>query len=83
MLNDSTFNELDKKKNVETVENSKKIHNSEQKDTERMDFKVLGDHSYFERLKDEIPSKKETSPFNNSLENVTDENVSSKYEIKI
>ncbi|XP_050600753.1 uncharacterized protein LOC126928916 [Bombus affinis] len=75
LLNDSTFNELDKKKNVETVENSKKIHNSEQKDIERMDFKVLGDHSYFERLKDEIPSKKETSPFNNSLENVTDENI--------
>nr|XP_033201015.1 uncharacterized protein LOC117163108 [Bombus vancouverensis nearcticus] len=75
LLNDSTFNELDKKKNVETVENSKKIHDSEQKDTERMDFKVLGDHSYFERLKDEIPSKKETSPFNNSLENVTDENI--------
>lgn len=47
-----------------------------------MDFKVLGDHSYFERLKDEIPSKKETSPLNNSLENVADENVSSKYEIK-
>ncbi|XP_068967348.1 uncharacterized protein [Bombus flavifrons] len=75
LLNDSTFNELDKKKNVETVENSKKIHDSEQKDTERMDFKVLGDHSYFERLKDEIPSKKETSPFNNSLENVADENI--------
>ncbi|XP_071857457.1 uncharacterized protein [Bombus fervidus] len=75
LLNDSTFNELDKKKNVEAVENSKKIHNSEQKDTERMDFKVLGDHSYFERLKDEIPSKKETSPFNNSLENMTDENI--------
>ncbi|XP_060819822.1 uncharacterized protein LOC132909179 [Bombus pascuorum] len=75
LLNDLTFNELDKKKNVEAVENSKKIHNSEQKDTERMDFKVLGDHSYFERLKDEIPSKKETSPFNNSLENMTDENI--------
>ncbi|KAK9305424.1 hypothetical protein QLX08_003551 [Tetragonisca angustula] len=75
LLNDSTFKELDKNKNVEKVENSKKVHNSEQKDVERMDFKVFGDHSYFERLKDEIPNKKETSPFNNSLENMTDENI--------
>lgn len=58
------------------MENSKRINNSEQKDTEKIDFKVFGDHSYFERLKDEIPNKKETSPFNNSLENTTDENVS-------
>ncbi|KAK1126928.1 hypothetical protein K0M31_004548 [Melipona bicolor] len=75
LLNDSTFKELDKNKNVEKVENSKKVHNSEQKNVERMDFKVFGDHSYFERLKDEIPSKKEISPFNNSLENMTDENI--------
>lgn len=83
LLNDSTFKELDKNKNVEKVENSKKVHNSEQKDVERMDFKVFGDHSYFERLKDEIPSKKETSPFNNSLENMTDENVSDKHKIEV
>lgn len=76
LLNDSTFKELDKNKNVEKVENSKRINNSEQKDTEKIDFKVFGDHSYFERLKDEIPNKKETSLFNNSLENTTDENVS-------
>lgn len=78
LLNDSTFKELDKNKNVEKVENSKRVNNSEQKDTEKIDFKVFGDHSYFERLKDEIPNKKETSLFNNSLENTTDENVSNK-----
>lgn len=76
LLNDSTFKELDKNKNVEKMENSKRINNPEQKDTEKIDFKVFGDHSYFERLKDEIPNKKETSLFNNSLENATDENVS-------
>lgn len=81
LLNDSTFKELDKNKNVEKVENSKRVNNSEQKDTEKIDFKVFGDHSYFERLKDEIPNKKETSLFNNSLENTTDENVSNKYKM--
>ncbi|XP_061936982.1 uncharacterized protein LOC108001148 isoform X2 [Apis cerana] len=75
LLNDSTFKELDKNKNVEKVENSKRVNNPEQKDTEKIDFKVFGDHSYFERLKDEIPNKKETSLFNNSLENTTDENI--------
>ncbi|XP_017792202.1 PREDICTED: myoneurin-like, partial [Habropoda laboriosa] len=75
LLSDSTFKELDKNKNVEKVENPKKLHNSEQKDTDRIDFKVLGDHSYFERLKDEIPNKKDTSSVNNILENATDENI--------
>lgn len=81
LLSDSTFKELDKNKNVEKVENSKRVNNPEQKDTEKIDFKVFGDHSYFERLKDEIPNKKETSLFNNSLENTTDENVSNKYKM--
>ncbi|CAK9802319.1 Gastrula zinc finger protein XlCGF67.1 (Fragment) [Anthophora quadrimaculata] len=75
LLSDATFKELDKNKNVEKVENPKKLHNSEQKDTDRVDFKVLGDHSYFERLKDEIPNKKETSSANNILENAADENI--------
>ncbi|XP_029039932.2 uncharacterized protein LOC114874636 isoform X1 [Osmia bicornis bicornis] len=74
LLNDSTFKELDKNKNIEKVENSKKLHNSEQKDTDRADFKVLGDHSYFERLKDEIPSTKEVS-FHNTFENTANENI--------
>ncbi|CAK9832305.1 Zinc finger protein 771 [Anthophora retusa] len=75
LLSDATFKELDKNKNVEKVENPKKLHNSEQKDADRVDFKVLGDHSYFERLKDEIPNKKETSSVNNILENAGDENI--------
>lgn len=75
LLNDSTFKELDKNKNVEKVENSKKLHNSEQKDTDRADFKVLGDHSYFERSKEEIPNTKEMS-FHDTFANTANENVS-------
>ncbi|XP_076752644.1 uncharacterized protein LOC143424467 isoform X1 [Xylocopa sonorina] len=75
LLNDSTFKELDKNKNIEKVESLRKLNNSEQKNTDRIDFKVFGDHSYFERLKDEVPNKKETSSFDNSLENTTDENI--------
>lgn len=76
LLNDSTFKELDKNKTVEKVDSPNKLYNSEHKDTDRIDFKVLGDHSYFERMKDENPKKKETSSFTGTLENTTDENVS-------
>ncbi|XP_076246797.1 uncharacterized protein LOC143186866 [Calliopsis andreniformis] len=76
LLNDSSFKELDKNKNHEKLENPKKLHNSEQRDVDKSDFKVLGDHSYFERIKDETPNDKETSSFNNVLENTTtDENI--------
>ena len=76
LLNDSGFKELDRNKSHEKIESSKKLHNSEQKDTERTDFRVLGDHSYFERLKDEIPNDKETSSFDSVLESTTtDENI--------
>ncbi|XP_076639254.1 uncharacterized protein LOC143351533 isoform X2 [Colletes latitarsis] len=76
LLNDSSFKELDKNKSFERIEKSKKLHNSEQKDIDRTEFKVLGDHSYFERLKDEIPNGKETSSFSSILENTTtDENI--------
>ncbi|XP_012148828.2 uncharacterized protein LOC100881441 isoform X1 [Megachile rotundata] len=74
LLNDSNFKELDKNKNVEKVENLKTLSNSEQKDTDRADFKVLGDHSYSERLKDEIPNAKEVS-FHGTFENATSENI--------
>lgn len=76
LLNDSSFKELDKNKSFERIEKSKKLHTSEQKDIDRTEFKVLGDHSYFERLKDEIPKEKETSSFSNVLENTAaDENI--------
>lgn len=45
LLNDSSFKELDKNKNHEKVESAKKLHHSEQKDTDRSDFKVLCDRS--------------------------------------
>ncbi|XP_054013775.1 uncharacterized protein LOC128895310 isoform X1 [Hylaeus anthracinus] len=76
LLNDSSFKELNKNKSFERVEKPKKLHNSEQKDIDRTEFKVLGDHSYFERLKEEIPNGSETESFSSILENTTtDENI--------
>ncbi|XP_015431283.1 PREDICTED: uncharacterized protein LOC107187654 [Dufourea novaeangliae] len=75
LLNDSNFKEVDKNKSFEKMDKPKKLHNLEQKDVDKMDFKVLGDHSYYERLKDENPNSKETS-LSNALENAgMDENI--------
>ncbi|XP_076281706.1 uncharacterized protein LOC143209651 isoform X2 [Lasioglossum baleicum] len=75
LLNDSSFKELDKNKSFEKLDKSKKLHNAEQNDIDKTDFKVFGDHSYFERLKDEDPSGKEAT-LGNVLENAgMDENI--------
>ncbi|XP_076661825.1 uncharacterized protein LOC143365493 [Halictus rubicundus] len=75
LLNDSSFKELDKNKSFEKQDKSKKLHNTEQIDVDKTDFKVYGDHSYFERLKDENPSGKEAS-LGNVLDNTgMDENI--------
>ncbi|XP_017876468.1 uncharacterized protein LOC108622873 isoform X2 [Ceratina calcarata] len=74
LLNDSTFKELDKNKNVEKRENSKKVHNAEDKDTDIIDSKTFGDHSYSERLKEENPNEKE-APYNNNPGTTSDENI--------
>ncbi|XP_076381731.1 uncharacterized protein LOC117220299 [Megalopta genalis] len=75
LLNDSSFKELDKNKSFEKLDKSKKLHSTEQNDVDKTDFKVFGDHSYFERLKDENPNGKELC-LNNVLENAEmDENI--------
>ncbi|XP_076228774.1 uncharacterized protein LOC116431877 isoform X2 [Nomia melanderi] len=75
LLNDSSFKELDKNKSFEKMDKPKKIHSTEHKDMDKTDFKVFGDHSYFERLKDDNPNGKEAS-FSNVLENAgVDENI--------
>lgn len=78
LLNDINVKENDKQKCFQKSEN-KETHNSEIKKFEQMDTKVLGDHSYFERLEDEISNKKEMSSFNNVLDNTTGEHVSDNY----
>ncbi|XP_012233055.2 uncharacterized protein [Linepithema humile] len=72
LLNDINIKENEKQKCFQKLEN-KETHNSEMKKSEQMDTKVLGDHSYFERLEDDIPDKKEMSSFNNVLDNTTGE----------
>ncbi|KAG7199250.1 hypothetical protein KM043_018116 [Ampulex compressa] len=71
LLNDISFKEFEKHKTIDKTDNLKKLHTVQQEDAGRIDVKVLGDHSYFERLKDEIPNRDEASPLNNNLENTT------------
>lgn len=71
-----SFKEIEKQKNSQKKEN-KDIHNSELKNPDQIDIKVLGDHSYFERLDDKMPNRKGISSLNNVLDNTTrEENVS-------
>lgn len=75
LLNDINIKEIEKQKCFQKPEN-KEMHNSDRKNSEQIDFKVLGDHSYFERLDDKISSRKGMSSLNNVLENTREENVS-------
>lgn len=75
LLNDINIKEIEKQKCFQKPEN-KEVHNPDQKNSEQMDFKVLGDHSYFERLDDKVSSRKGMSSLNNVLENTREENVS-------
>lgn len=78
-LNDINVKENEKQKCFQKSQN-KETHNSEIK-KEQIDTKVLGDHSYFERLADDTPDRKEMSI--NVLDNTTEEeHVSNNYKYK-
>jgi len=73
LLNDINIKENEKQKCFQKMD-SKEAH-SELKNSEQIDIKVLGDHSYSERLNDKMPSRRETSL--NVHDNTTEEeNVS-------
>ncbi|XP_011154421.1 uncharacterized protein LOC105192174 isoform X2 [Harpegnathos saltator] len=75
LLHDINIKEIEKQKCFQKPEN-KEMHNSDLKNSEQMDYKVLGDHSYFERLDDKISSRKGMSSLNNVLENTArEENI--------
>lgn len=69
LLNDINVKENEKRKCFQNSEN-KEAHNFDQ-----MNTKVLGDHSYFERLDDKISNRKGMSSLN-VLGNTRKENVS-------
>lgn len=74
LLNDINLKENEKQKCFQKMD-SKEVH-SELKNSEQIDIKVLGDHSYSERLNDKMPNRRETS-LNNVHDNTTgEENVS-------
>jgi len=75
LLNDINIKENEKQKCFQNSEN-KEAHNSKLKNSDQVDTKVLGDHSYFERLDDKMPNRKGMSSFNNVLDNTRKENVS-------
>ncbi|XP_011351884.1 uncharacterized protein LOC105287796 isoform X2 [Ooceraea biroi] len=75
LLNNINIKENGKQKCFQKSEN-KEIYNSELKTCEQMDVKVLGDHSYFERLDDKMPNRKGISPpvtSNNVFDDATNE----------
>ncbi|KAL6422368.1 hypothetical protein ACFW04_010603 [Cataglyphis niger] len=74
LLNDINIKENEKQKCFQNSEN-KETHNFELKNSDQMDTKVLGDHSYFERLDDKMPNKKEMPSLNNVLDNTRKENI--------
>ncbi|KAL0114465.1 hypothetical protein PUN28_011613 [Cardiocondyla obscurior] len=71
LSNDIIIKENEKQKRFQKLEN-KEAHDSELRNSEQIDIKVLGDHSYFERLDDKMPNRRETS-FNNVPDNTTEE----------
>lgn len=74
LLNDINIKENEKQKCFQNSEN-KEAHNSELKNSDQVNTKVLGDHSYFERLDDKMPNRKGMSSLN-VLDNTRKENVS-------
>lgn len=75
LLNNINIKENEKQKCFQKAE-SKEAYNSELKHCEQVDIKVLGDHSYFERLDDKVSNKKDISPpvtSNNVLDDATKE----------
>lgn len=81
-LNDINIKENEKQKCFQKSEN-KEVYDTELKNPSQIDSKVLGDHSYSERLDDTTPNRKETS-LNNIPDNASgEENVSNKQFIKL
>ncbi|XP_014478467.1 PREDICTED: zinc finger protein 37-like isoform X2 [Dinoponera quadriceps] len=73
LLNDINIKEIEKQKCFQKPEN-KEV--PDLKNSDQADFKVLGDHSYFERLDDKVSSRKGMSSLSNVLENTTrEENI--------
>ncbi|TGZ45852.1 uncharacterized protein [Temnothorax longispinosus] len=70
-LNDINIKENEKQKCFQRSE-KEGAHDTELKNSEQIDIKVLGDHSYSERLDDEMPNRRETS-LNNVPDNTTGE----------
>jgi len=60
LLNNINIKENEKQRCFQKSEN-KETYNPELKNCEQMDVKVLGDHSYFERLDDKISNNKKIS----------------------
>ncbi|XP_011862840.1 PREDICTED: uncharacterized protein LOC105559280 isoform X2 [Vollenhovia emeryi] len=71
LLNDMNIKENERQKCFQKPE-SKEAHDSELRNSEQVDIKVLGDHSYSERLDDKMPNRRETS-LNNVPDNTTEE----------
>jgi len=80
LLNDINIKENEKQKCFQKTEN-KEVHDSELKNSEQIDIKVLGDHSYSERLDDKMSNRREMS-LSNVPDNTTGENVSNEQSIK-
>ena len=79
-LNDINIKENEKQKCFQKSEN-KEVCDTELKNISQIDNKVLGDHSYSERLSD-TPNTKKTS-LDNIPDNAGEENVSNKQFIKL
>lgn len=76
LSNDIYIKEIEKQKCFQKSE-SREPHNSGLKNSEQIDYKVLGDHSYFERLDDKMPNRRGMSSLNNVIDNTAGEgNVS-------
>lgn len=74
LLNDINIKENEKQKCFQKSE-SKEAH-SELRNSEQIDIKVLGDHSYSERLNDKMPNNRRETSLNNVHDTTGEENVS-------
>ncbi|XP_012543214.1 uncharacterized protein LOC105840733 [Monomorium pharaonis] len=74
LLNDISVKENEKQKCSQKSEN-KETYDSVLKKSEEINTKVLGDHSYSERLDDKIPNRRETSLNNVPDDTTGEENI--------
>lgn len=79
LLNNINIKENEKHKCLQKSVN-KETYNSESKHCEQVDVKVLGDHSYSERLDDKVPNRKGSPVTPNVVDDTTrEEKVSDDY----